>query len=216
MAPTNHTVSHLRIFGSEVLVDIPKGKGIKSDFQCVWRGILTGYSNETVKHYRTWAPETKQVLVVGDPFIDESVQGAKLLLDWPLEPSLKRKAAGEPKPRGRPKKRLQSNRQMLSRKTQTQRTQKQSSPNETAPKTNGEQAMSIAETTSKIHEPNTYEEAVSDPIQSPLERSHRRRITKPRNHHTWEYEELPIDRRVIGSKWVFRVKYHPDGSVSQI
>ena len=78
------------------------------------------------------------------------------------------------------KKRLQSNRQILSRKTHTQRTQKQSSPNETAPKTNGEQAMSIAETTSKIHDPNTYDEAVSDPIQSPLERSHRRRITKPR------------------------------------
>lgn len=33
------------------------------------------------------------------------------------------------------------------------------------------------------------------------------------SHHTWEYKELPVEQKAIGSKWVFQVKYHPDGSV---
>lgn len=82
---SRQNLSHLCIFGSEVLVDIPKEKRIKTDIQHVWRGILIGYNNETNKHYQAWAPETKQVIVVSDPFIDESVQDAKLLLDWPFE-----------------------------------------------------------------------------------------------------------------------------------
>ena len=32
---------------------------------------------------------------------------------------------------------------------------------------------------------------------------------------TWELVPLPSDRTAIGSKWVFRVKYHPDGSISK-
>lgn len=35
------------------------------------------------------------------------------------------------------------------------------------------------------------------------------------NHNTWEYNRLPRDRQAIGSKWVFKVKYHPDGSAAR-
>lgn len=169
---SRQNLSHLRIFGSEVLVDIPKEKRIKTDIQHVWRGILIGYSNETNKHYRAWAPETKQVIVVSDPFIDESVQGAKLLLDWPLETgsNSKRKATGEPKPRGRSRKMpiLQQN---------------------PIPVVESEQAMSMAESTSKIYEPNTYDEAISDPIHGRRWREAiEEELQNLEDHHTWEYE----------------------------
>ena len=32
---------------------------------------------------------------------------------------------------------------------------------------------------------------------------------------TWELVPLTPDKNAIGSKWVFRVKYHPDGSISK-
>ena len=35
------------------------------------------------------------------------------------------------------------------------------------------------------------------------------------NHQTWEYDELPPGQKTIGSKWVFKVKYHPDSSVAR-
>lgn len=99
-------LSHVRIFGSLVLANIPEEKRSKSDFQKVWQGILIGYSPDTTKHFRVWAPQTKQVIIASEPYIDELEQGAKLLEKWPVETSLKRKApAGEPRPRGHPRKR---------------------------------------------------------------------------------------------------------------
>ncbi len=182
-----------------MLVDIPKEKRIKTDIQHVWRGILIGYSNKTSKHYQAWVPETKQVIFVSDPFIDESVQGAKLLLDWPFETgsSSKRKATGGPKPRRKPRKIPIFQQNLI-------------------PVVEGEQAMSITESTSKIYEPNTYDEAISDLIQR---RRWREAIEKElqnlESHHTWEYEQLSNDRKAIRSKWVFKVKYHLDGSVAR-
>lgn len=74
----------------------------------------------------------------------------------------------------------------------------------------------MAESTSKIYKPNTYDEAISDLIP---ERHWREAIEEElqnlENHHTWEYEQLPNKRKAIGSKWVFKVKYHPDGSVAR-
>ena len=33
------------------------------------------------------------------------------------------------------------------------------------------------------------------------------------NHQMWKYNELSLERKAIGLKWVFKVKYHPNGSV---
>lgn len=118
-------------------------------------------------------------------------------MDHPLETCIKRKATGEPKPRGRPRK-IPIIQPIVS----------------AAPK--GEQAMSIAEMTSKIHEPSTYEEAISDPIHGRRwKEAIEEELQNLENHHTWEYEELPENRKAIGSKWVFKVKYHPNGSVAR-
>ena len=196
---SRQNLSHFRIFGSEVLVDIPKEKRIKTDIQYVWRGILIGYNNKTNKHYRAWAPETKQVIVVSNPFINKSVQDAKLLLDWPLKTgsNSKQKATSKPKPRGRPRKMpiLQQN---------------------LIPVVESEQAMSMAESTSKIYEPNTYDEAISDLIYGRRWRETiEAELQNLENHHTWEYEQLPNDRKTIGSKWVLKMKYHHNGSVAR-
>lgn len=78
-------VSHISIFGSEVLGNIPQEKKKKSDYQHVWKKILIGFNSNITKHYQTWAPETKQVFIVSNPYIDESIQRAKLLVKWPLD-----------------------------------------------------------------------------------------------------------------------------------
>ncbi len=197
-------LQHIRIFGSLALSNIPAEKRTKSDYQKVWQGILVGYSPDTSKHFRIWAPQTKQIVISSEPYIDESEKGAKLLAKWPLDVTqAKRKApAGEPKPRGRPRK----------------------NPIETpieAPTEPGsvdeeEVAMSITETTSKIYEPGSYDEAVNDPVHGRRWREViEEELQNLESHQTWEYEELPAERKAIGSKWVFKVKYHPDGSVAR-
>lgn len=76
--------------------------------------------------------------------------------------------------------------------------------------------MSMTKSISKIHEPTSYDEAVNDPI-------HGRRwreaiedeLQNLENHQTWEYDKLPLGRKAIGSKWMFKVKYNTDGSVAR-
>ena len=75
--------------------------------------------------------------------------------------------------------------------------------------------MSISEASSKIHEPTSYEEAIFDPIHSrQWKDAMEDKLYNLESHHIWEFEELPQSRKAIGSKWVFRVKYNPDGSVA--
>lgn len=76
--------------------------------------------------------------------------------------------------------------------------------------------MSITESSSKIHEPKKYEEAVNDLIHGRRRREAiQDELQNLENHYTWEYKQLPLGRKAIGAKWVFRVKYNPDGSVSR-
>lgn len=100
-------VSHLKVFGSVVSVVITKEKRHKSDVYKNWKGIFIGYSQDTTKHVRVWAPKTQQILIVSDPYVDESEQGAKLLVEHPIDLSrlpsssvgTKRKTpTGEPRP----------------------------------------------------------------------------------------------------------------------
>lgn len=103
-------VQYLKVFGNAVSVVIPNKKKHKANIYKNWKGIFIGYSQDTTKHIRALAPKTQQIFLVSSPYVDESEQGAKLLLEYPLDPTRqteasKRKApTGEPRSRGRPRK----------------------------------------------------------------------------------------------------------------
>lgn len=79
-----------------------------------------------------------------------------------------------------------------------------------------EQAISIMESSNKFKEPRIYKEVVSNLIHI----CYWREIIENKkqnleNHLTWEYDKLLFDRKAIGSKWVFKFKYHQNGSVAR-
>lgn len=204
-------LQHIRIFGRLVLCNIPEEKRSKSDRRKVWDGILIGYSPDTARHFQIWAPKTQQVIIASEPYIHESEQGAKLLVKWPLSTTTstsKRKApAGEPRPRGRPRKIV------VTEAIAPVADEPQIDPTESQ---QYEVAMSLTEAGSKIYEPQSYNEAVNDPIHGRRWREAiKEKLQNLENHQTWEYDVLPPERKVIGSKWVFKVKYNTDGSVAR-
>ncbi len=71
---------HICIFGSLAFCNILEEKREKSDQQRVWEEILIGYSSNISKHFRIWAPQTKQVVIASKPYIDKSEKGVKLLV----------------------------------------------------------------------------------------------------------------------------------------
>lgn len=222
-------VSHIKVFGSVVSIAIPKEKRHKSDIYKNWKGIFIGYS-DTTKHVRAWAPKTQLILIVSDPYIDESEQGAKLLIEHPLDldrlsssAENKRKApTGESRPRGR----LRKVAPIPITITTTPPAESGELPEDPAEGSGGrddlsneirvnEKIMSATETSSKVHEPRTYEEAVSDPIYArQWKEAIEEEIQNLENHQTWEFDHLPADRKAVGSKWAFKVKYSPDGSIA--
>lgn len=199
-------------------VVIPNEKRHKSDIYKNWKGIFIGYSQDTTKHIRAWASKTQQILLVSSPYVDESEQGTKLLLEHPLDrtrqiAAYKKKApTGEPRPRRRPRK-IQVTENSTGQQVEPEKEKRVDS--KTAEATEMiEKAMSATETSSKIYEPKTYEEAMSDPVHSRQWREAiEEEIQNLEKDSTWEYERLPPDRHAIRSKCVFKVKYHPDGSV---
>ena len=74
----------------------------------------------------------------------------------------------------------------------------------------------MTETSSKVREPKTYDEAINDPIHG---NRWREAIDEELGnldiHQTWCYTTLPQNRKAIGCKWVFKVKYDPDGSIER-
>lgn len=74
-------IEHLRIFGSSVMVHIPKQKRRKWDKKAV-RMLLVGYSENT-KGYRLYDPESQKIIVARDVIIMENIpeNSATLLVE---------------------------------------------------------------------------------------------------------------------------------------
>ncbi|GKB58671.1 ribonuclease H-like domain-containing protein [Tanacetum coccineum] len=64
----------------------------------------------------------------------------------------------------------------------------------------------------KFHEPTTFAEAANDPRWIEAMNQEMEAFNK---NNTWEITDLPKGRKVIGSKWIFKVKYKSDGDVER-
>lgn len=74
-------------------------------------------------------------------------------------------------------------------------------------------ALLASTSVSDIHiEPKSVKSALNSPhCKAAMEQEYAALI----NTKTWSLVDLPPDKNFIGCKWVFRVKYNPDGSVSK-
>ena len=67
-----------------------------------------------------------------------------------------------------------------------------------------------------IHLPRSYQEAIHDPMHGPeWESAIQTELVMLQSLGTWEYAELPGDKRAVGHKWVFTVKYTPTGQIDR-
>ena len=66
-----------------------------------------------------------------------------------------------------------------------------------------------------IAEPITVREALSGPHAEQWHKAMQQEINSLHKHDVWTLTELPEGRKVIGSKWVFKVKHNADGSAEK-
>lgn len=78
-------MQHVQIFGNLALSNILVEKRRKSNYQKVWQGVLVSYSLNTKKDFRIWAPQTKQIVIASELYIDKTEKGARVLAKWLLD-----------------------------------------------------------------------------------------------------------------------------------
>ena len=64
-------------------------------------------------------------------------------------------------------------------------------------------------------EPKTYEEAVKSPKAKYWKQAMQAEVESLQNNDTWTFVDRPKDKNVLPGKWVYRVKYGPDGQVDK-
>jgi len=60
------------------------------------------------------------------------------------------------------------------------------------------------------HEPTTYSEAVKD---AQWREAMQREIQALETNETWVIEDMPANKKALGCKWVYKIKYNSDGTV---
>lgn len=66
--------------------------------------------------------------------------------------------------------------------------------------------------TTSLYEPSTYTEAVKCERKENWEQALENEINLLNENETWFLQNLPIRKKPIQSKWVFKIKTNPDGS----
>ena len=61
-------------------------------------------------------------------------------------------------------------------------------------------------------EPSTYAEVIKD---DRWREAMRKKIQALEDSGTWTVEDLPLGKKAIGSKWVYKIKYNSDGSIER-
>ena len=120
------------------------------------------------KYFQTWAPKTRKLLVATNLYIDKSKQGAKLLIDHPMQVNLKRKLhTSELKSCKQPRKvvaikNVISNISLIPSNAKTIVTNLLTSGQQMAIEV--DIVLSATEVESKIYKPSGYNEVIADPI----------------------------------------------------
>ena len=66
-----------------------------------------------------------------------------------------------------------------------------------------------------MEEPASYSEAAASPNKSKWEEAMKAELRSLQHNDVWELVELPKDRKLVGSKWVYKVKVDGDGHIER-
>lgn len=197
-------VGHLRAFGCVCYAHIAKDERKKLD-AVARRCVLVGYGSE-VKGYRLYDPDRKKVFFSRDVRFNESEVGFKesdVVEPVELEVDDSSHTADGADVDGHEVADQQDGTQLVPRRSERVRHR----PNYYA------EGAHIA--ASGMEEPTSYQEAIANPNKSKWEEAMQAEMKSLESNHVWELVELPKDRKVIGSKWVYKVKMDGDGHVER-
>ena len=238
-------LKHLKIFGCKAQVHIPQEKRAKSCKYMgrVKEGILVGY--EDVNIFRIYFPSEKKIERVRDvtfveeyednflshASIDRFLPGESLDLVIPNETILSKKSANSansnhhisPLPTHQPSPAISSTSSTLSEPPDEIQLEEIKQPRRSQRKRRApncyegiavNMAMS-AVVSEELQEPLTYEQALASPEAELWKQAMNEEVEALEDSHTWQMVDSPSNAKVLGGKWVYKIKRGVDGKPSR-
>ena len=182
-------VSHLRTFGCVAYGFIPETQRKKWDAKAEER-IFVGYSL-TQKNYRLWDHDTNSVKEYKHVKFDEDKDYESL------------REEKQKRGRGRPKK-TQESVSLSGSQTQHQTTANESNDD-----------CDPASFFSSLTEPQTYTQAMNSEQRNEWSKGMTDEYMSLIQNGTWELVDPPADQQPIETKWIYKIKRLPDGSIDR-
>ncbi|GAB1600790.1 hypothetical protein Ahia01_000357100 [Argonauta hians] len=186
-------VKHLRIFGCDAFVHVPKDERFKMDSKAK-KSIFLGYG-VGIKGYRLFDTKKSRVFHSRDVIFNESGSMAEqkkkeIVNPFPVVIEHQDSSDDEDKP------------QELTGPRRSSRLKK-------TPDLYGEWVYMAH----NLNDPLTMKEALSGPEKNEWLKAMENEISSLHSNAVWDLTELPSGRKAIGSKWVFKRKYDADGNM---
>lgn len=206
-------VNHLRVFGCLCFAHIPKDERKKLDAKSK-RCILLGYGFET-KGYRLYDVERERVFFSRNVVFDETRNGIEkepqsipsIKVDVLSDSSAENSHDEEPS-HAQPEEIPQPEGEPPEAQEPPERTVRSSSRQRRKPDYYG-YGVSVADTSD---EPATLKEAMT---RSEWVDAMDKEMMSLRENNVWDLIELPKDRKIVGSKWVFKTKRSANGMIER-
>ena len=209
------TLEHIKTFGCEAYVHIPDQKRTKLDPKSK-KLILVGYDNNS-SNYRLFDVSTRKITISRSVIFNEKANG---FVDKPdsIEIAVNFENKDLVLETHQNQVVQESNLEVLpNNEHNLNEPQENDMPNLRPqrdirlPKKYEEFELNYVETDI----PSTYKEALACDNAENWRTAINEEIEALEKNQTWEEVELPSGRKAIGSKWVFRIKRNPDGTISR-
>ncbi|UYV79479.1 hypothetical protein LAZ67_17002785, partial [Cordylochernes scorpioides] len=210
----NPSVRHLKAFGCLAYSHIPRERRRKLDHRAC-RCILVGYSTQT-RGYRLWCPELQKVIETKHVRFDES----KIGLEWTkiieeTEPERYNHVWLEPETNhdNDLENELPSNSDSVGVEDTLPQpsTSKNIVRNPYGRKGKPRVELNFLDVT----EPQSFEEAVQSPEAMYWRKAMEDELRVLQERGTWELSTLPLGKKPISSRWVYKVKTNESGNVER-
>lgn len=199
-------IEHLKIFGTECFIHIPKQKCKKFDKKAL-RGFLVGYC-ENKDGYRVYVPDKGEVILSRDVVFKEAFPS--VVIDVP-ESSPDEVSVEETEQVV-----------VVDDSSNEEGQQEEDRSPSTGYGLRNKRDIKIPERYDDfvmlaLHddEPRTYKEAISSENSGKWKEAMNDEMASLRENDVWELVDLPQGQKVIKNKWVYKVKKQPDGAVQR-
>lgn len=206
------SVRHLKIFGSVCYAQIPKEKRRKLD-ETSEKCIFMGYSSQS-KGYRLFSLKSNKVITSRDVLFDEgaiwnweegNVKEKTILVEEEQQKSTIDNESNEDSPQTSPRS-----------SSSSPSSNGSPSSSSSSPPITPKKMRSLSDVYERCNfctiEPESFEEAVKEET---WRKAMEEEISVIEKNSTWHLVEKPKDKDIIGVKWIYRVKYHSDGTVQR-